>query len=802
MWKQVMTALAVVVGVRTTAQVSHPAERRVGVTIQGTVSGVGGELLRDVEVSNDRWSVRTDDQGRYELARLPIGQRVIRFALFGFNVLDTTITVGSSAAFNLDVRLTPRSYLLPQAEVRVLRAGDRTPFAKSTVVHDRLQETNSGVDMPLLLDHLPSVVTTTDAGTGFGYTGLRIRGSDATRINVTVNGVPINDAESQGMYWVDLPDLATSTQDIEVQRGVGSSTNGPGAFGASVNVRTTSVSDSAFGELSAFGGSYNTQRYAARFGTGVVHGFSLDGRLGTVHSDGYIDRAAADLNSYFIQGAWLGKSRSLRFITFSGKEVTYQAWGGVPREVIDTNRTYNPYFYDNEVDDYKQTYYQLLCEQKAGARATFNLTLFRTLGEGYYEQFKEDDDLAGYGIAPVVVGTDTIATSDIIRRRWLDNVISGVNLSFEQRFSKADLALGGSASRYEGDHFGEVIWARYAGNSDIRQRYYFNDAVKTDMNGFIKLNYAIHPKVDLHADLQVRQVAHDFLGYDSELRNVTQDVAYTFFNPKCGVIVRPHKGGKLYASIAIANREPNRDDLTGTSPESRPEPEQLQDTELGYEFRNARFSAGINGYYMNYKDQLVLTGELNDVGAALRTNVPNSYRAGVEVVCDVMLHPRLRLSANATFSRNRVRDFTQFVDDWDNGGQVPVEHSEADLAFSPGVIAGGELTATVWRSPRYGQASITWASKYVGKQFLDNTSSDDRSLDPYLVNDLRANISFTGLKGLDELAIHLGMRNIFSEEYESNGWVYSYYSDNRRQELVGLFPQAPVNFLGGVTVRF
>ncbi|MBK6775510.1 MAG: TonB-dependent receptor [Flavobacteriales bacterium] len=773
---------------------------------QGSITGVvlssEGEALTGAVVSSGALTSMADIGGSFTIGPLKGGPHPVHVAYFGFVPFDTIVVVPSSGSAEARIRLSPLSYLLPQAEVRALRAGDRAPFAKSSIDRDRLQKTNTGVDLPLLLDHLPSVVTTTDAGTGFGYTGLRIRGSDATRINVTVNGVPINDAESQGMYWVDMPDLATSTQDIEVQRGVGSSTNGPGAFGASVSLRTTTVSDSAFGELSAFGGSYNTQRYAARFGTGVVRGFSLDGRLSTIHSDGFIDRASADLSSYFVQGAWLGKSRSLRFITFGGKEVTYQAWGGVPREVIDTNRTYNPYTYDNEVDDYKQTYYQLLFDQKVGTSGSFNLTLFRTLGEGYYEQYKEDDALADYGIAPVIIGSDTIMTSDIIRRRWLDNVISGVNASFEQQFNRVRAVLGGSYSQYNGDHFGEVIWARYASNSDIREHYYFNDASKTDMNAFLKLNWMLHPRFEVYADAQVRSVSHDFLGFDNELRNVTQQAAFTFFNPKAGVLAHLRKNDRLYASLALANREPNRDDLTETSPQSRPEPEQLQDIELGYDLHNTRWSAGINGYYMSYKDQLVLTGELNDVGAALRTNVASSYRAGVELQCTARLHPHWSISANATLSRNRINDYVEYVDDWDNGGQVRVEHAGTDIAFSPSVIAGGELTTFVWNSPRFGNASITWASKYVGKQFLDNTSSDDRALDAYLVNDVRANLSFTGIKDLDEVVIHLSVRNIFSEEYESNGWVYSYFSEMRRQEMVGLFPQAPLNFLGGVNVRF
>ena len=770
--------------------------------ITGTIKSSEGEALEGALVKFGGTVLVSDRDGAFTSGVVKPGSIALNASYFGFVPLDTTVVLGATGNATVNITLRPLSYLLPQAEVRALRAGDRTPFAKSSVDAERLQQTNTGVDMPLLLDHLPSVVTTTDAGTGFGYTGLRIRGSDATRINVTVNGVPINDAESQGMYWVDMPDLATSTQDIEVQRGVGSSTNGPGAFGASVNVRTTSVSDSAFGAVSVNGGSFNTQRYAARFGTGVHNGLSLDGRLSTVHSDGYIDRASADLNSYFLQGAWLGKSRSLRFITFSGKEVTYQAWGGVPREVIDTNRTFNPYKYDNEVDDYRQTYYQLLFDQRVGSSGALNITLFRTLGKGFYEQFREEDDLANYGIAPVVAGGDTITTSDIIRRRWLDNVITGVNASYEQHLDQLRLVLGGSYSKYEGDHFGEVIWARYAGESDIRDRYYFNDAVKIDMNVFLKATWTVHQRIDVHADAQVRSVSHDFLGYDNELRNVTQQAAFTFFNPKAGVNVRVRKNDRLYVSFAVANREPNRDDLTETSPQSRPRPEQLQDIEAGYELRSTRVTAGINGYYMNYKDQLVLTGELNDVGAALRTNVASSYRAGIELMCTARLHPRLLVSANAAFSRNRVRDFVEFVDDWDNGGQVRVEQGETDLAFSPSTIAGGELTATLWRSRRGNRFDLTWVAKYVGQQFLDNTGNDERSLDAYLVNDARLNITLARMGPVDGIDINLTVRNLIGEQYESNGWVYSYYSENRRQEMVGLFPQAPLNVLGGITVRF
>jgi len=781
------------------AGVSQAQVRLIGTVLS---EGMGPLGFAQVGLVGSDFRAVADDQGRFRISGLWAQDYALRISFVGYTTLDTTVTLqqGDNA---MAFRLRPATRMLGTATVEVLRTGDRAPFAKSTVTKEDIARINTGVDLPYLLEMQPSVVTTSDGGTGIGYTAMRIRGSDATRTNITVNGVPFNDQESQGAFLVNMPDIATSAEDIEIQRGVGTSTNGPAAFGASVNLRTTAVQRDPWGLVSATGGTYNTQRYSVSAGTGLIQEkFSFDLRLSSITTDGYIDRATADLKSYFLQGAWIGKTRSLRFITFRGKEITYQAWDGVPRELIDTDRTYNGYSYANEVDNYDQTHYQLLLEQRIGTKATLGLTLFRMLGEGYYEQYKAEDDLATYGIAPAVINGDTITSTDIIRRRWLDNALTGANASADIELGKHRLVLGGSYSDNQGAHFGEVIWARYAGSGAIRDRYYDNDAVKTDANAFAKLTYAVNEKIDLYGDAQARHVDHSFLGFNDQLANITQQVQYTFFNPKAGLLWRLHEGGRAYASFAVANREPNRNDLEETTPTSRPSSERLIDYELGYERHTGRFSAGINGYYMDYTDQLVLTGELNDVGAALRTNVASSYRAGVELMFAAQLAKHLQWRANATLSSNKVRNFDEFVDDWDNGGQAENRYAESDLAFSPTVIAGSELSYRILDKPKQGSAELTLVTKYVGRQYLDNSGSTDRMLDAYVVNDLRANVALLTCKGTKSINFNLTVRNLFSELYESNGWVYSYVLDGRRQEIVGLFPQAPLNILGGVTVRF
>ncbi|MCB9165899.1 MAG: TonB-dependent receptor [Flavobacteriales bacterium] len=770
--------------------------------IAGTITGTTNDSLPGVNVviGEEAFGATTDARGRYRITGLRPGSVRLRVSHIGYTSIDSTITLVEGLN-TIDLRLHAHAYLMHEAEVTAVRPADRTPVAHSTVTREELERTNTGVDLPLLLDLQPSVVTTTDAGTGIGYTGLRIRGTDATRINVTLNGVPFNDAESQGTFFVDLPDFASSVEDISVQRGVGTSTNGPGAFGASIDLRTRPVSEDPFGEVSAFAGSYNTQHYMTRLGTGRTRsGLSLDGRLSSITSDGYIDRATADLKSYFLQGAWTGKRTSVRFITFKGHERTYQAWAGVPREVIDTNRTYNPYTYDNEVDDYTQTHYQLLFDRQIGEHVALNITGFRVDGAGYYESYEDDASLGDFGINTQVIDGDTIATSDLVQRQWLDNTLQGVNASVIYGSGAHQAILGGSYSDYAGAHYGEVIWSRFAGDTEIRQRYYDNDADKTDANVFAKLTHAVGRKVELFGDAQLRWVDYRFLGYDNDLQSVTQDVAFTFFDPKAGVNWRVHEGGRVYASVGVADREPNRDDFTESTPQSRPTSERLVDYEAGYQRRSGRLALGVNGYYMDYTDQLVLTGELNDVGAAIRTNVSRSYRAGIELTWSARLTTWLLWQGNASYSRNRIIDLSEYVDDWDNGGQQVFTYDDTPIAFSPDLIAASELGFTLWNKEGKGRADLTLVTKYVGVQYLDNSGSAARQLDAYLVNDLRLNVSLTPLRSFPHISLILTVRNLLNEQYENNGWSYSYISDGSREELVGLYPQALLDISGGVTV--
>lgn len=774
------------------------------VELKGTVQDPEGTPVpfASVLLGSQGQLAPTDASGTFRAGGLFEGDLRVRVSAVGFLPKDTLIAL-QAGENNVRIVLHQQVVELSAAEVTALRVGDRAPFAKSMLNAEDIAQRNTGVDLPYLLELLPSVVVGSDAGTGIGYTNMRIRGSDATRTNITLNGVPFNDAESQGAFLVNLPDLATSTEDIEVQRGVGTSTNGPGAFGASVNVRTTAVKENPWGLVDAGAGSYNTQRYSVSAGTGLISNrFSLDMRLSSITSDGYIDRASADLKSYFLQGAWVGKRRSLRFITFRGNALTYQAWDGVPREVIDTNRTYNAFTYDNQVDHYDQTHYQLLFDQQLGPSTKLNITLFRVLGAGYYEQFRPNDKLSTYGIGSAIINGDTLTRTDIIRRRWLDNALTGLNASADIKLGRHRLVLGGSYSDYRGDHFGEVIWARWAGETDIRHRYYDNEAHKTDANAFAKLVFALNEHIDLYGDAQVRHVGYSFLGVNNDLTDITQEVDYTFFNPKAGLLWRLRHGSRAYASFAVANREPNRKDLTGGTPLEWPRSEQLLDYELGFEHRTGRWNAGVNLFYMDYHHQLVVTGELGDTGAALRTNVPKSYRAGAELSFAAQLAKPLTWRGNATFSTNKVRNFTEYVDDWDNGGQVAIHHAESDLAYSPAVIAASELSVRIWNKPGKGHADLAFITKYVGQQYLDNTASSERMLDAYVVNDLRATATLLNVKGTKSVDFNLTVRNLFSELYESNGWVYSYFSEGRRQEQVGLFPQAPINVLGGVSLRF
>ncbi|MCB9187796.1 MAG: TonB-dependent receptor [Flavobacteriales bacterium] len=742
--------------------------------------------------------------------------------------LQSLVQSQTESEVKSDSLKTSKTTELEEFVVKATRVRANAPVAHENVTKEQIQKNNQGVDLPILLDQQTSVVTTSDAGAGVGYTGMRIRGSDATRINVTINGIPINDSESQGTYWVDMPDLASSTSDIQIQRGVGASTNGAGAFGASINVNTLQSSPDAYGVISNSVGSFNTLRNSIQFGTGMINNkFVFDGRLSNILSDGYIDRSASNLKSFYLSGAYVGEKSMIKAVTFGGHERTYQAWYGVPLSFMDSARTFNPYNYANEVDDYTQTHYQLHYVYNASKRLKFNAALHYTRGIGYYEQYKgiahnaeinywSKESLSAYGLNDVITPAgDTITETDLIRRRWLDNHFYGTVMSAEYSSDKLDLVIGGGANQYLGGHYGEIIWAEFASNGSLGHRYYENDATKNDINAYAKLNYHITEDLSVMADLQTRMISYSFLGFDNDLNNVDQSVNLNFINPKAGVNYAINKNHNVYGFFGIGNKEPNRDDYTNSTPNSRPQHEQLMDIEAGYRVKYDKFFGNVNLYAMEYKNQLIVTGELNDVGAAIRQNVPESYRRGVEISGGAQLHKKIQWMLNATISTNKIKQFNEYIDDWDTWGQIEVIHENTDIAFSPGIIAGSQLMYSPIKSDKQ-ELEIAFITKYVGKQYIDNTQSEYAKLDAYLVNDARVTYSLK-TKTIKEINLSLWVRNLFNEQYVSNAWNYRFQSSGgsygdlyevaegegtNRYSLTGLFPQAGTNFFLGLTLKF
>ena len=690
---------------------------------------------------------------------------------------------------------------LNEVVVSSTRANEKMGMAFTNVYQKDLKKNNLGQDLPFLLNQLPSVVVSSDAGAGVGYTGIRIRGSDPTRVNVTLNGVPYNDSESQGTYWVNMPDFASSAQSIQVQRGVGTSTNGAGAFGASININTLSYQKEAYGETNFTVGSFNTLKTNVLASTGLLNDhFVVDVRLSKLSSDGYIDRASSDLKSFYVSAGYYGKESFVRFNAFSGKEITYQAWEGVPESLLKTNRTFNPYTYDNQVDNYQQDHYQLISSFKINENWTFNPTLHYTKGRGYYEQFKPQDKFANYGLPNVVIGTETIKKTDLVRRKWLDNDFYGVTYSLDYRSNKKFTAnIGGAWNKYDGDHFGEIIWAKNASTSDIRYRWYQSNALKTDFNIFAKAYYQVNDALNFYGDLQYRTVVYDIKGTGDKRQDITQRSNYQFVNPKVGVNFQVNKFTSVYTSYAVGNKEPSRQDFIDNAPKA-PLAENLQDLEVGYRLGGQVFSFDANIYYMNYKNQLVLTGQVNGVGEAIRVNVPKSYRAGLELSATWKMAEKWKLAANTTFSQNKIKNFTETVVNYDGDADKINKFTKTDISFSPNVISGGQLSFTPCKN-----LELTWLSKYVSKQFMDNTSDVNRSLNAFFVNDLRA--TFTVKPNVErrpifkEITFSLLVNNLFNHLYESNGYTYSYIYDKQTTTENFYYPQAGTNFLLAVKVR-
>ncbi len=760
-----------------------------------------------VEVLTKGIGTTTEADGRFTLALPDFGSYQIRFSYLGYQSETFLVELRPDRpTLPMAVALGPRVFTTEELVVSANRAKEKTPVTYVNLTATDLAKNNLGQDLPFLLQWTPSVVVTSDAGAGIGYTGIWIRGSDPSRTNVTINGIPLNDSESQGVFWVNLPDFASSADEIQLQRGVGTSTNGAGAFGASINIQTNRLKEVAYASLDAGIGSFGTRRASLQFGTGQSKtGWSLDARLSNIHSDGYVDRARSDLQGYYLSATKTSNKSVWRFLAFGGEEVTYQAWNGIDASLINdrqlrrtntagTEREGSPY--ENEVDDYGQQHYQAHYSRAISSDWALKLSGHYTKGAGFFEQYKADQNLLHYGIPPI---NDSRTHSDLIRRRWLDNDFYGLVYSLDYRSpnDQTELTIGGGYHLYDGRHFGEVIWARDAANSEIRHLYYDNDGLKKDGNLFIKAQRELLPNLAAYADLQFRFVDYTYLGYNNDLSRIEQQATHRFFNPKAGFYYNLAPQTALYLSFGVAQREPNRNDFTDNPLSSQPRPERLYNTELGYKFSGKRSNIGLNAYHMHYRDQLVLNGQLNDVGEYIRINVPNSYRLGLELQAGYALTRRLQAAGNLSLSRNRIQAYTEFLDDYDADfnfiGQVALQRGEVPLAFSPDLLGAFELTYQVLQTEKQ-QLAASIMGKYVGRRYLDNSADLASSIAPYFYSDCRLSYSLQP-KWVEKISLTLLLNNLFDTLYVANGWSYRYRLDGETLLQVGNYPQATRNFL-------
>lgn len=701
---------------------------------------------------------------------------------------------------------TTKVETLDEVLVQSVRVDKDSPVTHINISKEQLEKRNLGQDIPYMLNYLPSVVTTSDAGAGVGYTYIRVRGSDASRVNVTLNGIPYNDSESQGSFWVNLPDFTSSVQSLQLQRGVGTSTNGSGAFGASLNLLTDALSPEAYGEISNSFGSFNTHKHNVKFSTGLLSDrVEIAGRLSTIKSDGYIDRASSNLKSYFLQSAFVGDKTLIKALVFGGKNITYQAWNGLEDpEKLENDRTFNTAgmytdedgnirFYDNEIDHYAQDHYQLFWNQRFGSNWSTNLSLNYSKGQGYFEQYKEDQKFNTYGFTPIVVGDETIDRTDLIRRRWLDNHFYAANANVNYKDNKIDFNAGAFYSFYTGDHYGEVIWARYASNSEIRDRYYDSNAKKNEFTIFSKATYQLTNNLSIFGDLQGRFLNYRTTGITSDLVEMLYNEDYAFFNPKAGLTYKLNPANEFYFSYGKAHREPSRNDYE----QGITTPEKLDDFELGWRYATSKTKMNTNFFYMNYTDQLVLSGEMNDVGAALRTSSGKSYRLGLEIDADIRIWKSLRALPNIALSQNKNVDFHISKD-----GQI-VNLGNTDISFSPSIVAGNMLEYSPVK-----KLQLSFLTKYVGEQYMGNTDSEKSKLKSYFINDFNIIYTLNSIPYINEIVFNALVNNIFNVKYISNGYYYTYdddYSNPGTVETIegaGYFPQATINFLVGATVKF
>ncbi len=799
-------------------------------TIEGIITNDQGEKLdfAVIYLENTGYAGVTDPSGYYKIENVTPGDYSIKISHTSYKTVIASLTINQNMQY--DAVMSEFSYPLENIEIIANKLQKSDPFRFSDVTETYLEKYNLGLDIPAMLQFQTSVLTTSDAGTGIGYSGLSIRGSDQTRINVTINGVPVNDAESQNVFWVNMPDLSGSTQSVQIQRGAGASTNGPGAFGGTLSFNTRDLVQNPYIQIAGSGGSFGTLKGSVGLGTGLMNGkYFMEGRYSYIKSDGFIDRASANLNGIFFSAGRITEKSSLRFQVVSGREVTYQAWNGVPEakfsgdeqsltehynrnigsiyknsadsvNLFDSNpKTYNYYLYQNQVDNYRQTQSQISYNRQLTKKTSLQTTAFYTFGKGYFEQFRFDDELADYGFEEIFDKEGNLITSsDLVRRRWLQNHFYGVTSNIKGEINRnIEWQSGAFFSHYDGDHFGEIIQTAFESVTSVFNHYYDNTGQKTDISSYAKISGKIYKKLHFYNDLQLRNVHYKINGLLEDLIVSNVNESYLFFNPKAGITYNLNKKSDLLFSFAIANREPARSDFVDhIITEVQPKPEKMFNYEMAYRFDSQNFSLRTGLYFMDYTNQLVLNGNLNDVGAALRINVPESYRFGWESELIYTFLKRWTVQWNTTLSRNRIRNFSEVLYDYTNGFEVvKTELGETPTAYSPDLISSLQLVYNPFKT-----FEIEWSGRYVGNQFLDNTGNKNRMLPSFHVHNLRLSYEWfpTFAKSIN---FNLMVQNVLNRRYASNGYTYSYIFENTVTENF-VFPQAGIHFFAGFDVRF
>jgi iron complex outermembrane receptor protein len=797
--KQVMILLAFVcISWQTFAQYS----------LKGRVTDSGHEALAGayIKLKDSYYQTITDNQGNFILSGIKKGDYELQISYIGYEILNYSVSIPGD--LTLDFILKESAVVADAVIVSAVRASENTPTTFTTIGKEEISRRNLAQDMPYILDNQPSVVSTSDAGAGIGYTGLRIRGSDITRVNVTINGIPLNDPESHAVYWVDIPDFASSVNSLQLQRGVGSSTNGAGAFGASMNLETNAIQSQSFGVVNASAGSFGTYRTSFQAGTGLIRDhWYFEGRGSAIGSEGYIDRASSRLNSFFLQGGYTDNKTLVKALAFGGNEKTYQAWYGIDPYTLQTERTFNwagavfeddgtIWYYHNQTDNYKQNHYQLHLSHQFSGTTSLNLSGHYTYGRGYYEEYRQDEPFTSYGLKNQYFGLDSVqensdyryfyhdsvTTTDLIRRRWLDNHFYGVTWSVRNKREKTEITFGGAFNKYDkARHYGEVIWAEFYGDGKPGKPYYDNTGFKSDFNLFLKTAWSPVRLLTLYGDLQYRRILYHASGMESHLESFLIDEYFNFFSPKLGLSFAL-KAGTLYASYGIAHREPIRDDYIDAASGEKPEPETLGNLEMGMRKSGTRISYSVNYFLMNYHNQLVLTGEINDDGAYIRKNTGKSYRTGFELSGGYRYSSHIELKGNVSLMTAKTNYRTV------NPAGGTTEYRHVDLSFSPRVVGAFEIRLSPVKN-----LSVTWQLKHVSKQFLDNTGNKNLALDDYTINDLLFSY-LPAARKFAQVEFNVMVQNLFHVQYESNGYVYEntpYY-----------YPQAGIHFMGGVSVRF